>query len=153
VERINRWLTFTANAGVVAGLVLVAYEINQTQRQLEVAALADSTDNFTQAMETLSQDRDFSELIFRAETNFDELDELERWRVYKYLDGFMTMSEQDFHVLKNIEEGTLGGFEYDWKHFMKQPHYRAYWLANENRFGIEFRAFVNGLLANEGRLP
>ena len=149
LDDINRWLTLAANAGVFLGLVLVAYEINQTQRQLEIAALADTTDNFTQAMEVLAQDEELALLIYRAETDFESLDELERWRVFKYLDGFMTMSEQDYVVLKEIEEGTLGGFMYDWKQFLKQPHYLAYWEINEERFGRDFRDFVNSLISRD----
>jgi hypothetical protein len=149
LDSLNKWLTLLANAGVFAGLILLAYEINQTQKQLEIAALADSTDNFTQAMEVLAQDEGLAKLLFRAEHNFDELNEFERWRVNKYLDGFMSMSEQDFHVIKDIDEGTLKGFGYDWIRFMKQPHYVAYWEHNEKRFGYEFRAFVNSILARE----
>jgi hypothetical protein len=149
LDSLNKWLTLLANVGVFAGLVLLAYEINQTQQQLEIASLADSTDNFTQAMEILAQDEDLSALVFRAEHEFDELDDFERWRINKYLDGFMSMSEQDFHVIKDIDEGTLEGFGYDWNRFMKQPHYRAYWEENEKRFGNEFRAFVNNILARE----
>lgn len=47
-------------------------------------------------MEILAQDEDLAELLFRAEHKFDELDEFEQWRVNKYLDGFVSMSEQDF---------------------------------------------------------
>lgn len=130
------------------GLVLVAYEINQTHRQLEIAARADTTDNFTQAMEMLSQDQELAALIYRAETDFESLEEFERWRLFKYLDGFMTMSEQDYVVLKDIEKGTLGGFKYDWEHFLRQPHYLAYWKDHEERFGLEFRKFVNDLIAS-----
>ncbi len=43
----NRWLTLGANLGVFVGLILVAYEINQSGTQLELAASGDGTDNFT----------------------------------------------------------------------------------------------------------
>jgi hypothetical protein len=152
LDALNKWLTFAANVGVIVGLILIAYELNQTQEQLEMSALADATDNFTQAMEVLVQDEDLSALLFRAESNFEELDQFEKWRVYKYLDGFLTMSEQDFLAMKSIEAGTLGGFEYDWKLFMKQQHYRAYWTENEGRFGHEFREYVNNILASERQI-
>ena len=141
----NRWLTLAANVGVIGGLVLVAFEINQTQTQLRIDALADGSDNYAQSMEALAQDEALSKLLYRAETEFEELTTFERWRVSRYLDGFMVMSEQDFLVLKDIEDG-LASFRYDWERNMTQPHFRAYWLENENRFGREFRAFVNELL-------
>jgi hypothetical protein len=45
---------------------------------LELAASADGTDNFTQAMETLVQDEDLSRLIYRAEQSFKDLDDFEK---------------------------------------------------------------------------
>ena len=149
LDVLHKWLTLAANVGVIIGLILIAYELNQTQEQLEMSALADATDNFTQAMEVLAQDEELSSLVFRAESDFEALEPFEKWRVYKYLDGFFTMSEQDYLAMKTIEAGTLGGFDYDWKHFMKQQHYRAYWMDNEGRFGNEFRAYVNNILAEE----
>ena len=130
----NKWLTLVANLCVFVGLILVAFEINQTQTQLRIEALADGADNFTQAMEALAQDEDLSKLIYRAETDFEELNQFERWRVSKYLDGFMIMSEQDYLVLKEIDGGSdLSGFEYDWQQNMMKPYFRFYWSANENR--------------------
>lgn len=35
-DSLNKWLTLGANLGVFAGLVLVAYEINQSGTQLEL---------------------------------------------------------------------------------------------------------------------
>lgn len=46
-DRFNRWLTLGANVGVIVGLVLVAYEINQSGTSLELAASSDGVDNFT----------------------------------------------------------------------------------------------------------
>ena len=82
-DELNKWLTLGANLGVFVGLVFVAWEINQTQKQLEITALADTTDNFIQAMEMLAQDEELARILFRAESVFQELDQFEKWRVYK----------------------------------------------------------------------
>ena len=148
----SRWLTLAANLGVIGGLVLVAFEINQTQTQLRNDALADGSDNYTESMEALAQDEGLSNLIYRAETGFDELTTFERWRVERYLDGFMVMSEQDYLVLRELE-GGLVSFRYDWERNMTKPHFRAYWLANENRFSDEFRSFINELPTAAGASP
>ena len=147
LDKLNGWLTLLANIAVFAGLVLVAYVIGQAQRQLELAALADTTDYFTQALAGLTHDPGLSELLYRAQTGFEQLEDFEKWRVFKYLDGFVTMSEHDYLVMQDIGEVDLGGFHYDWEEFMTQGHFRAYWGAHEERFGAEFRAYVNGLLA------
>ena len=58
--KLNQWLTLAANIGVIAGLILVAYEINQTRADLEISASADTTDNYTSSVYALVHD---SELL------------------------------------------------------------------------------------------
>ena len=139
-DSLNKWLTLGANLGVFAGLILVAYEINQSGAQLELDASADGTDNFTQAMETLVQDKELSSLIYRAEQSFEDLDDFEKWRVSKYPDGYMTMSQQDWLVYREIGgTGSNKAFADDWRENMRLQMYREYWLRSKGRFDPEFR--------------
>jgi len=144
----SKWLTFVANMGVFIGLVMVAYEINQSQTELELLALADGTDNFTEAMLALTQDEGLSKLVYRAENSFEDLDDFELWRVHKYLDGYMSMSEQDYLVLTKLpDEIIASGFEDDWQENMQRPLYLHYWEKSEMRFSPEFREFINDILS------
>ena len=146
-DSVNSWLTLGANLGVIAGLILVAYEINQSGKQLELAASADGVDNFTQAMETLVQNEDLSRFIYRAELSYDELDDFERWRVGRYLDGYMSMSEQDYLVISQIGGSDSAGFNDDMREYMKMPMYRDYWLRSQGRHSPEFQQFINEIVA------
>ena len=146
-DRLNRWLTLGANIGVIAGLVLVAYEIDQSAITLELAVSSDGVDNFQQAMEVLVQDEDLARLIYKAETAYEGLDEFEKWRVSKYLDGYFSMSEQDYLVLATLSgSDAAAGFRDDWRENMSLPMYRDYWSKSEQRIGPEFRRFINELL-------
>lgn len=147
-DRVNRWLTLGANLGVFAGLILVAYEINQSGKHLELAASADGVDNFTQAMETLVQDENLSLLIYRAEQSFEDLDDFEKWRVARYLDGYMSMSEQDYIVIRGLSgEWAVTAIEDDMREYMAMPMYRDYWQRSQSRHGPEFGQFINEILA------
>ena len=150
-DLLGRWFSLAANVAVFVGLLLVAYEINQAQVQMELSALADGADNFTQAMESLSQDEDLAKLIYRAETDFDGLSDFERWRLFKYLDGYMIMSEQDFHVITQSRV-SASGFEYDWRKNMSMHMYQAYWSQSASRFGSEFQGFIERIVAQEDEL-
>lgn len=47
------------------------------------------------------------------------LDEFEKWRVTKYLDGFMSISEQDYLVINRMSDQDVAtGFEVDWQQNM-----------------------------------
>jgi hypothetical protein len=127
--------------------VLVAYEISQSRTQLELSASADGTDNFVQAMELLVQDEDLSRFIYLAEHFYEGLDHFQLWRVSKYLDGFMSMSEQDIRVyIETSDDKSLTTFKVDWLENMARPMYREYWAHSEHRYGDDFRSFINGVL-------
>jgi len=146
-EKLVEWLTVGSQVAVFAGLGLVAFEINQAHAQLELLGSADSSDNFTQAMETLAQDEDLARLIYTAESDYEALDEFERWRVFKYLDGYFSMSEQDYLVLLGLTEAAgIVGFEDDWKENMARPMYRDYWSSSAGRFTPAFRRFIERML-------
>lgn len=135
-------------AAIVVSLLVLAFEVNQSGKQLELAASADSVDSFAQAMEVLVQDEELSRLIYRAEQAYHELDEFEKWRVGRYLDGYMSMSEQDYLVLIQIGGMDIAGFVDDMREYMDMRMYREYWGQSENRHGPEFQQFVNELLAD-----
>ncbi len=58
------------------------------------------------------------------------------------------MSEQDYLVLTRVV-GSVQGFEDDWRENLQLPLYRDYWLESEERFGPEFRGFINAILADQ----
>ena len=143
----DRWLGFVTNLSVFLGLILVAYEIDQTRTQLELSASSDGTDNFVHAMELLAQDEELSQLIYHAENSYHELDSFQRWRIFKYLDGYFTMSEQDFRVFVATGNAKIvTTFGVDWRENMERPMYRGYWSNGGLRFSIEFRYFIDGII-------
>lgn len=147
-DRLNRWLMLGANVGVLAGLMLVAYEINQTRTQLLLSASADSTNDYVQAMQVLAQDVDLSDLLYRAELSYDELEEFEKWRISKYFDGFFVMAQQDYFVIRqNDVSETLVTFESDWRQRLAMPSWREYWQLRRNRYAPVFRDFLDDILA------
>ena len=144
----NKWLTLIANVGVLTGLMLVAYEINQTRSQLLLSASADSTNDYIQAMQVLAQDVDLSELLYRAELSYDELDAFEKWRISIYFDGFFVMAQQDYFVIRqNDVSETLVVFEADWRQRLAMPSWREYWRLRRTRYAPVFRDFLDDILA------
>jgi hypothetical protein len=140
-------LTLVANVGVIVGLILVAYEINQSGTSLELSASSDGVDNFTQAMEALVQNEELARLIYKAENSYEDLDDFDKWRVSKYLDGFLGMSEQDYRVYLAMNEGEEElAFLDDWRENMRLPMYREYWAESRGRFNSEFRLFIDEIL-------
>ena len=147
----DKWFSFLTNIAVFLGLILVAYEISQARTQLEISASSDGTDNFVQAMELLSEDEGLSNLVYLSETNYQELDDFQKWRLFKYLDGYMTMSEQDFRVYNATNDEEISTtFGVDWRENMSRPMYQDYWRHRQGRYSDNFRSFIDGILADIG---
>ena len=144
-DRFNKWLTLAANVGVFIGLILVAYEVDQSGTNLELTASSDTADGFVQAMEVLAQNEELARLIFRAESSYSDLDDFDKWRVSKYLDGFTTMASQDYLVTLRTDR-DIGSMEEDWRENMRLQMYREYWARKQGRFRPEFQEFINGIL-------
>lgn len=89
---------------------------------MNLTSLADGADDFTQAMETLSQNGALAR------------------RMFKSLDGYMVMLEQDLHVMQQQTEVSSNGFVHDWKINMRRPVYQAYWAQYQARCSPEFQA-------------
>ena len=143
----DKWLSFFTNFAVFLGLILVAYEISQARTQLEISASSDGTDNFVQAMELLTEDEGLSNLIYLAETDYEELNDFQKWRLFKYLDGYMTMSEQDFRVYNATNDEEISTtFGVDWRENMNRHMYQDYWRQRQGRYSDNFRSFIDGIL-------
>jgi len=94
VDTINRWMTLTANVGVLIGIVVLVVEINQNTQAMNVASrdesIAHSLSFFQQAMD--------SQVIARAEhKRFSglELDDFERSQLIRY-------QYYNFRIFENI---------------------------------------------------
>ena len=112
--------------------------------------MADGTDNFVQAMQILAQDDGLSKLLYKAEHSYSEIDHFERWKLYKYLDGYASMSEQDYRVyLETSDEKSETTFSRDWQENMALPMFSEYWKDRASRYSPEFQQFITDILEEQ----
>ena len=96
-------------------------------------------------MEVLAENEELARLIFKAEHSYADLDDFEKWRVSKYLDGFMTMASQDYLVTLRMNR-DVNSLKADWRENTRLQMYQGYLARREGRFRPEFRDFINGIL-------
>lgn len=97
------WLTIIANFGVVAGLVLVAYEVNQANLQAEAAATQARRMEIQVARAKMALSPDLSEIYVKASTSgVDALTAVERFRLTQWERGKRT------RMLGQIEQYRRG---------------------------------------------
>ena len=93
LQNLDKWFTLTANVGVIAGLVLVALELDQTTKAIEGATYQTKAASSAAWNTTLAESEYGLAALFKGqETNFKGLDQTQLARVDLYLQaGFQRM--------------------------------------------------------------
>jgi hypothetical protein len=85
--------------------------------------------------------------MFRAEQSFETLDEFEKWRLTKYLDGFCMMAQQDYFTISMSDESEIiTAFTVDWKERFSFTLWQDYWQRKRNRYGQAFQNFIDDIV-------
>jgi hypothetical protein len=154
-EALNRWLTLSANIGVVAGLIFLAIEINQNTRATIAAASEEVTN---QSLDYFALGMD-NEVIARAlykkssdeELSGFELDQLWRHQFF------------NFRVFQNVHSQYRRGFleEEEWKtyqqviasRFVSDPITVRMWEDTNGGWTPKFQEAVNEIRENSIEQP
>jgi len=120
-EQLNRWLTLGANFGVLVGILLLVYELNQN-RELTRAEirneLSQGVIEFTMAQ---SENEQLADIIVRAETG-EKLTPVEQRRYTYFFRGF-------FRYLANVHYQYRHGL-YDDSEYLVQRDAWGWYLAS-----------------------
>ena len=80
VEQLNQWLTLVANIGVIAGIVFLAYEINQNTQAIQSASFQGYTDTSIDWLSDLTNSRELADIWYRYSAGAGDLDNVELMR-------------------------------------------------------------------------
>ena len=147
-DRVNSWLSFIANVGILAGLVLVAIELNQNTDQLKLQLVFQTTqklfdnnrdllgDNPTPAITksiTNPDDLTYEEFLIASSFVLNQLNEWEdRFLIYQA--GLISDRDWKRHVDENAG-WTLGN-----------RFARRYWRVSSSVFEPEFTKYVDSVI-------
>jgi hypothetical protein len=68
-EKVNNWLTLGANIGVLAGIVFLAYELQQNTVATQLEVASNFQNSFTEIEMLIAGDPEFSELLMKGREN------------------------------------------------------------------------------------
>jgi hypothetical protein len=101
-DRLNRWLTFGANIGVIAGILLLAYELRQNNDFMGAEArynrLIINTENYGR----MAENREFAELWLKASDN-EQLSRSEQIQIDSFLVKAFLVREWSYRELPESE--------------------------------------------------
>ena len=149
-DRVNSWLSLIASVGILAGLVLVAIELNQNTDQLRLQLVFQTTqklfennrdllgENPTPTIaKSITNPEDLTYEEFLIASSF-VLNQLNEWEDRYFIHEAGLISDRDWkrHIDENIG-WTLGN-----------RFAQAYWKISKSVFEPEFAQFVDQALTN-----
>ncbi len=104
-ERLNTWLSFTANIGVILGLIFLAVELNQNSDLMRVQISQSRADAAMVANEHVFNSDYLPQILVKAKAG----EELSAVETVRYRDWFRATNRNQDNVLRQYLEGMLGG--------------------------------------------
>ena len=147
IKRFSMWLTLLANFGVVAGVVFLAYEIQQNNELLIQESRYLMLENQKDWKMFLTSDPEIAKLIYGTKTG--ELNELDKNRRIEILSGVLLTWQWEW---EQSQTGLLGkttlpieGFRTVWK----MQHMQADWAKLKQTLSPRFANFLELKIANK----
>ncbi len=104
------WISMLTNLGVIAGLVLVAYEVRQATLQAEAAASQVVATEYADARREMALSPDLAEIFVKANTNgVGALTPVEKFRIRKWEEARRARMIGQFkqYQLGFLDRGTI----------------------------------------------
>jgi hypothetical protein len=146
VEKTNAWLTLITNLGVIGGLIILVYEVQQNTQALE-----NETDVavYSMAMENrqmLVESSELRDLYVRVETeSWNDFTPEEQMTLLGYWSNELDRSELQFLLFKRNQTDldNIIFFERD----LSLEAFRTAWLAWKKYFDPEFVAYFDNYIS------
>jgi hypothetical protein len=112
LEKLNGWLLLASNIAVLAGIFLVAYEVNQN-RQAVIGETHQNLLSILHERDAWLLDRDFAGIIVKVENNDQTLSELEVRQFREWIYGKFNVCEHVFdrHREQLMSEKQFEGWD------------------------------------------
>ena len=107
LEVLNHWLSLVANVGVLLGIILVAYELNQN-RQATVGETQQNLLAILHERDAWMLDQQFAATVVKVETSDAALTAIEARQYAEWLYGKFNVCE---HVFDRRNEGLMSDFQ------------------------------------------
>lgn len=133
-EKLNRWLTFLANVGVIAGIVFLAVEIRQNSNAIRAQTRAQLAEEVTELFSVNMNDQAYADVLMRG-NNVAELSAVEQYQYSRHRNAWI-------NYWNNVAYQYQMGM-YDESEFALQistirndmetyPGLKAHWCANRS---------------------
>ncbi len=149
-DRLGRWLTLAANIGVIAGLILVAVQINQNTA-ITKAQMANDYFIADMALELAMMGENPADSFHKAVYTPDEVTTADAVVLDRYFNYGMVQIQrlQKMDELGMADEGWRERVDYLRWHFGNEIG-RRWWNQVRDDYPADFRQYVDNILVEDG---
>lgn len=83
LQKLNSWLAFVANVGVISGIVFLAIEIRQNSDVIRAQTRAQLAEEVTELFSVNMNDQDYADVLMRG-NNVEELSPVEKYQYSRH---------------------------------------------------------------------
>ena len=145
VEGLNRWLTLVANLGVLAGIVLLVFELGENRKMMRAQTRNDVAVQLVDLMSNVATNPDLASLLTRADSG----ETLTPAEVTQYRHRNIAMFRYFENVHYQYRQGLYDESEFStqqeaWRSFMND-RMASFWCFYRPTVSREFRAAFDSL--------
>ena len=142
-------ITILANLGVLVGILLLAYELNQNRQMMEAQTRREVAQGIVDQLSELASNRDLSDLEFRGRCETLDSREDAR-RFFIFINSRMRYWEDVHYQYRQglYEESEFLPFREAWRAFIRPRAVRDNWNRIKAGFSSEFVKEIDALIFN-----
>jgi hypothetical protein len=147
-ESMNQYVTLAANIGVLLGILLLAYELNQNREMMQGQTRTELAHKLADLTYQSAADAEIANLMSRGDAG-ETLTEDERVRYFEFVQVFQRFHENVHYQYRNglYDEIEFNAQRNAWKNAVYNSEGRVdVWCISQLGFSPEFVAEINGLL-------
>ena len=140
-----------SGVGVLVSIIFVTIQIRQNTRAVRASAFQQAVNSFAAMSFEFGKDKHLVDVFLRGGRDFASLDELERTQFSLMLLSFLRRAENVFFQteIRMLYTEHWPGIRESIKGFISVPGAQTCWSEIKNRLNPEFRAFIDGLIAEQ----
>jgi hypothetical protein len=151
-DRINSWMRLGANLGVLAGIIVLAVELQQNTVATELEAVSNFQNTFSEIELFVAGNPEFAELLVKGRES-EELTATDRLRLSIFY-GNILFSWQYTHFQYQagaLDEDIWQGTRVKWTRIISADDgLLNHWQRNKREFSPAFKAMVESMIGGSG---
>ena len=147
-DKLNKWLSLSANIGVLIGIVFLAVEIRQNSEAQIRSTTQAAVGNYIGSLERFVDNADLACLYIKGAQGYRSLNGAERLRFSAF---YMSFYYQLQEMLRMAEEGSIDadtweGFQGLLKETTQYPGVRQWFSDRRHWFSTHFQDYIDSLI-------